>query len=81
MKSISTDKVRENSTQLQVQFEPELPDIKEPSMGRRKKSYRRITRRESMKPKIQKIGEDRLEKVSLQSVRRWMTKSTLHGEH
>jgi hypothetical protein len=43
MKSISTDKVRENSTQSQVQFEPELPDTEEPSMGRKKRSYRRIT--------------------------------------
>jgi hypothetical protein len=76
MKSIPTNKVRENSTQSQVQFEPELPDTMEPSTGRRKRSYRRITRRESIKPKIRKIGEDRLEKVSLQSVRRWMTEST-----
>jgi hypothetical protein len=43
MKSISTDKVRENSTQSQGQFEPELPDTEEPSMGRKKRSYRRIT--------------------------------------
>jgi hypothetical protein len=75
-KSVFTRKVSKTSTQSQVQFEAELLHTKEPSIGERKRSYRRITRRASMKPKIRKIGEDRLEKVSLQSVRRWMTKST-----
>ena len=70
MKLIPTDKVRKNSTQSQVQFELELLDAKEPNTGRTKKSSMRIIQRESMKSKIRKIGEDRLEKVSLQSVRR-----------
>jgi hypothetical protein len=68
--------VRDDSTQSQVQFEPEVPDTKGPTIGEMKRSYRRFTRRTSTKPKGRKIGEDRLEKVSLQSVRQWMRKST-----
>jgi hypothetical protein len=40
------------------------------------RSYTRITRRQSKKPLVRKIGEDRLDKVLLQSVRAWMTRST-----
>jgi hypothetical protein len=51
-KSILTEKVSDTSTQSQVQFEAKLPHTKEPSRGEKKRSYRRITRRTSMKPKI-----------------------------
>jgi hypothetical protein len=59
------------SKQFQSRLQYEVHGIEEPRTVRKKRSYRRITGRQS-----QKIGEDRLDKVSLQSVRAWMTRST-----
>jgi hypothetical protein len=50
--------------------------MEEPLIVKRKRNYTRITQGPSMRPRTQKIGEDRLEKVSLKSVRQWRTKST-----
>jgi hypothetical protein len=75
-KALPSGKVGDHSTQSQVGLEPELGNMEEPPTIQRKRSYRRLTRGLSKKPVARKIGEDRLEKVSLQSVKRWMTKST-----
>jgi hypothetical protein len=64
------------STQFQSGLQYEVHGMEEPRTVRKKRSYRRITRRQSQKPLVRKIGEDQLDKVSLQSVRAWMTRST-----
>jgi hypothetical protein len=63
------------STQFQSGLQYEVHGMEEPPTVRKKRSYTRITRRQSKKPLVRKIGEDRLDKVLLQSVRAWMTRS------
>jgi hypothetical protein len=50
--------------------------MEEPLIVKRKRNYTRITRGPSMRPRMRKIGEDHLEKVSLKSMRQWRIKST-----
>jgi hypothetical protein len=50
--------------------------MEEPFIVKRKRNYTRIIRGPSMRPRTWKIGEDRLEKVSLKSVRHWRKKNT-----
>ena len=49
--------------------------MEEPLIMKWKRNYTRITQGPSMRPRTRKIREDRLEKVSLKSVRQWRTKS------
>jgi hypothetical protein len=74
-KSLRSKKAGEHSTKSLIGLQPELDDVVEPPRIQRKKNYKRLTRRPSTKLLARKIGKDRLEKVSLESVRRWMTKT------
>jgi hypothetical protein len=75
-KALPSKKLNDQSTQSQVGLEPELGNMEDPPTIQRKRSYRRLTRGLSKKPVARKIGEDRLEKISIQTVKWWMTKST-----
>jgi hypothetical protein len=75
-KALPSEKLDDQSTKSQVGLEPKLGNMEDPPTIQRKRSYRRLTRGLNKKLVAWKIGEDRLEKVSLQSVKQWMTKST-----
>jgi hypothetical protein len=68
--------VASKAAHFQSRLHKKEDGMEEPLIVKRKRNYTRITRGPSMRPMTQKIGEDRLEKVSLKSVRQWRTKST-----
>jgi hypothetical protein len=57
------------ATQFQSWLHKKEDGMEELLIVKRKRNYTRITRGPSMRPMTWKIGEDRLEKVSLKSVR------------
>jgi hypothetical protein len=68
--------ISSEAAQFRSGFHEKEDGMEEPIIVKRKRNYTRITRGPSMRPIMRKIGEDRLERVSLKSVRQWRTKST-----
>jgi hypothetical protein len=68
---------KENATlrfnNIQVESEHGRGALEDPILQRKKRTYQKKTRVPSKKPSLRKIGEDWVEKVSLQSVRKWRT--------
>jgi hypothetical protein len=62
-----------HSTTRQSQGQHGMQHMEEPHVSEKKRIYRKKSRGPSHRPLQCKIGEDRVEKVSLQSVRRWNT--------